>query len=159
MTAVEAGTAVGGPKVVRTLPGLDADNHAFWTGGELGQLRIHRCGNCRRFFHPPAPACHWCGSGNVAPEATSGRGVVGAFTVVHHRWSGRRGAEGDNPGWPTPYVFALIELAEERAVRVSSNVIGCDPEEVFIGMDVSVTFEQQEDVWIPLFRPTGAAST
>jgi len=33
--------------------------------------------------------------------------------------------------------------------------VGCDPDEVRIGQEVSVRFEQHEDVWLPLFEPTG----
>jgi hypothetical protein len=37
-------------------------------------------------------------------------------------------------------------------LRLLTNIIGCNPEAVRIDMPVSVTFERQEDVWIPLFE-------
>ena len=48
-----------------------------------------------------------------------------------------------------------MALAEDPAVRLTTNIVGCDPDEVHIGQEVTVRFEQQEDVWLPLFEPTG----
>jgi uncharacterized OB-fold protein len=40
-------------------------------------------------------------------------------------------------------------------LRITTNIVGCDSEEVKIGMPVKVIFEAHEDeeVWIPLFTP------
>lgn len=50
-----------------------------------------------------------------------------------------------------PYVLALIEL--EEGVRMMSNVVGCDPAQVRIGLAVDVCFEARGPVTIPMFRP------
>jgi uncharacterized OB-fold protein len=34
--------------------------------------------------------------------------------------------------------------------------VDCAPDDVYIGMAVDVTFEQAEDIWLPLFRPAQA---
>lgn len=128
----------------RMLPAIDPLTRDFWTGGQKGELRIHRCRGCGRFFHPPAAACFRCQSFDVAAEPVSGHGTVAAFTVNHHPWL---------PGFPPPYVVALVEIREEPGVRLATNIVGCDPEQVAIGMPVEVTFEQWEDVWLPLFAP------
>src|SRR3546814_10168305 len=39
----------------RPQPRLDADNRAFWTGGENGALFIHHCADCGGYVHPPRP--------------------------------------------------------------------------------------------------------
>src|SRR6185503_448315 len=44
-------------------------------------------------------------------------------------------------------------------VRLTTNVVGCDPGEVHVGQEVAVRFERHEDVWLPLFEPTGATET
>lgn len=128
----------------RALPLLDPDTTPFWTGGADGQLLIQRCRACDRFFHPPSPACPRCGTGEVGPEPVSGRATVAAVTVNHQPWA---------PGFDPPYAYAIVELQEDPSVRLSTNVIGCAPDEVAIGMAVEATFDQYEDVWIPLFRP------
>jgi uncharacterized OB-fold protein len=128
----------------RALPLLDTDNTPYWTGGEKGQLLIHCCGDCGYFVHPPVKFCPKCEGRNVAPRPVSGRGTVETFTVVHKQWV---------PGLKVPYVLALVTIAEQDDVRVATNIVNCDPEAVRFGMPVRVLFEQNEDVWVPLFEP------
>jgi uncharacterized OB-fold protein len=125
---------------------LTAETRPFWTGGAVGELRIHRCSACECFFHPPAPVCPRCASFAVTPTAVSGRGRVVACTVNRQAWTAEL-AE--------PYSVAIIELAEQPGLRLLSNVVGCDPEAVEVGMLVKVVFEAVEDVWIPLFERVG----
>ncbi len=132
---------------LRILPDPTWESRDFWRGGEHGQLLIHRCRSCGRFFHPPAPACFRCRSTDVGPEPMSGRATVAAVSVSVHQWL---------PGFPPPYAVAIVELAEQADVRLTTNIVGCDPYDVAIGMTVEVLFEQWDDVWIPLFAPTGS---
>jgi uncharacterized OB-fold protein len=37
-----------------------------------------------------------------------------------------------------------------------TNIVGCEPDEVRIGMRVKVVFEHREDVYLPLFEPERA---
>lgn len=128
----------------RTLPLLDLDNTAFWTGGAEGELRIYRCPACQFYVHPPVRFCPACESRDVEPEAVSGEGVVTSFTVNHKPWV---------PGLQTPYVLALVSIVEQEDVRLVTNIVGCAPEEVSMGMKVKVRFEQLDDVWVPFFAP------
>ena len=132
----------------RLLPRLDADNRFFWTSGEDGRLRFLRCGACRSFVHPPAPRCPQCLSESLAPEAVSGRGVVESFTVNYQQWI---------PG-ADPYIVAWVSIDEQPDVRLTTNLVGIEPGQVSIGMPVEVTFEQADDVWLPLFRGLGGAA-
>jgi uncharacterized OB-fold protein len=136
-----------GPSV-RVLPRLDDTNRFFWSAGAEGVLRLLRCGRCRRYVHPPAPRCPYCLEGRLAPEPVSGRGELHSFTVNHQQW-----IPGDGP-----YVIGLVTLAEQDDVRLMTNVVDCDEADLEVGMAVEVTFEQHEDVWLPLFRPVRAAS-
>jgi len=126
------------------LPERTWESAAFWTGGAKGQLLIHHCNGCGHFFHPPAPACFRCRSADVGPAPVSGRATVAAVSIVHHQWS---------PGFPPPYAVAIVELDEDADVRLTTNVMDCDVEDVHIGMKVEVLFEQWDDVFIPVFRP------
>jgi len=127
----------------RKLPLLTADTAPFWQGGASGELRIHHCSSCRRFFHPPAPVCPRCASLDVEPRAVSGRGKVVTFTVNHQPWT---------PELDVPYVVAIVELAEQDGLRFLTNIVDCAPEDVVIDMPVRVRFMQVEDVWLPLFE-------
>jgi uncharacterized OB-fold protein len=128
---------------MRKLPHLSAETRPFWTGGSASELRIHRCDDCRLYFHPPAPVCRHCASRRVTPTPVSGRGRVLTFTVNHQVWT---------PELSEPFVVAIIELEEQAGLRFLSNVVNCDPEIIAIDMPVRVVFEQNEDVWIPLFE-------
>jgi len=130
------------------LPSVTPENAHFWRGGEHGALMITRCADCGLWIHPTAPICRRCLSRDVAPERASGQGVVASYTINHQPWL---------PGLETPYVIAIVELAEQPGLRLMTNIVGVPPEAVRIGMPVRVRFEQREDVWLPLFEPAEAA--
>ncbi|MBE1552065.1 hypothetical protein GGC64_006152 [Mycobacterium sp. OAS707] len=132
----------------RLLPSPTTVSQPFWTGGHDGQLLIYQCASCRRYFHPPAPACWRCRSRDVAPQPVTGRGKVAAFTINQQLWI---------PGLPPPYVVAIIELDDEPDVRLTSNVVDIAATDVEVGLPVTVFFENWDDVWIPLFRRAEAS--
>jgi uncharacterized OB-fold protein len=87
----------------------------------------------------------------VSWEEASGRAIVYTYSVVH---------QNDLPPFNerVPYVAAIVEL--EEGPRAMTNVVGCDPDAVAVGMPVEVTFETlDEDFSIPVFRPTTKNST
>ena len=134
---------------MRPLPELTPANHWFWTSGEDGQLRIQGCDDCGTLVHPPVPICPSCRSRNASPTVVSGRATIVGVTVNTQPWL---------PGFDLdpPYVIANVALAEDAGVRLTTNIVGADdPGEVRIGDEVQVTFEQHEDVWVPLFERTG----
>jgi uncharacterized OB-fold protein len=58
-----------------------------------------------------------------------------------------------------PYVIAIVELVEQDGLRFTTNIVHCPPDRVEIGMPVRVLFEEQGEVFVPLFEPdqrTGA---
>ncbi len=126
----------------RPLPVLEKQTSYFWSGGARGQLLIARCDQCGVYQHPPLQRCASCGGGSLTPSPVSGRGRVATFTVNHELWL---------PGLPVPFVFAAVELAEQAALYVFSNIVG-SVDRVRIGMPVSVFFEQHGEVYLPLFR-------
>ena len=132
---------------VRPLPELTPANEWFWTSGADGLLRVQGCTDCGRLVHPPVPICPYCRSRSAKPTVVSGRGTVVGYTVNSHRWL---------PDFDPPYAVANVALAEDPSVHLTTNIVGCDPSDVRIGQEVTVTFEQQEEVWLPLFEPTGA---
>ncbi|WP_431232078.1 Zn-ribbon domain-containing OB-fold protein [Mycolicibacterium psychrotolerans] len=137
---------------LRLAPSPTPESEAFWTGGRDGNLLISRCHGCGHFFHPPGPACWRCRSTDVAPEKVSGRATVAAFSVDRQPWI---------PGFEPPYIVAIVEIAEDPAVRLTTNVVDVEPADMCIGLEVEVFFEdwtalsggEDTRVWIPLFRP------
>jgi len=127
----------------RPVPRLDPDNRAFWTGGAVGELRFNRCADCGNFIHPPKPVCRVCLSENVAPEAVAGTGVVDSYTINHQAWY---------PGLEVPFVIARIAIDGAPGVYLTSNIVGSPVDEVDFDDKVRVTFEQQGEIFYPLFE-------
>jgi uncharacterized protein len=126
------------------LPALTAENTFFWQAGKLGVLRFMRCQACRHYVHPPLPICPVCKCREVRDEPVSGRGTVLTHTVNHQVWE---------PGLEAPYVIAIVQMDEQSGLRLTTNIVNCDIQEVAIGMRVRVLFERCADVWLPLFEP------
>jgi uncharacterized OB-fold protein len=132
-------------KPFRLLPQVTPENEHFWRGGADGELRFLRCGSCRYYVHPPAPLCPECLSRDLSAEAVSGRAVVHTFTVNYQAWI---------PGFDPPYLVAIVELEEQEGLRLTTNLVKCEPEDVSIGMRVKTLFEDVgDDVYLPLFEP------
>jgi acetyl-CoA acetyltransferase/uncharacterized OB-fold protein len=134
---------------MRPLPELTPENEWFWRSGADGTLRIQGCLDCGALVHPPVPICPRCRSRSSAPTAVSGRATVVGVTVNGHQWS---------PAFEPPYDIANVALEEDASVHLTTNVVGCDPADVEVGMPVRVRFEQHEDVWLPLFEPAGGVA-
>ncbi len=132
----------------RPLPLVTAENEFFWTSGADGRLRFQECRSCESLIHPPAPVCRYCRSRDIGVRAVSGNATLAGFTV-NHRFS--------LPGMPAPYVIAQVAIAEDSRVRLTTNIVECDPDRLELGQPVEVVFEQIEDVWLPLFRPVADA--
>jgi uncharacterized OB-fold protein len=77
----------------------------------------------------------------------SGRATVVAHTVNVHGWI---------PG-SEPYVIGLVAINEQESVRLTTNLIDVEPEDIRTGMAVEVVFEENDDVFLPLFRPVAEA--
>lgn len=129
--------------LTRKLPALEPLTTFFWQSGADGQLRIARCSRCHRYQHPPTAICPVCRTYTMAPQAVSGRGKVKTWTVNAQVWL---------EGMTDPFVFAAVELDEQEELYVFSNILA-PPSAVYGGLPVTVRFEQQEDVWLPLFAP------
>ena len=131
---------------MRILPQLNPENEWFWTSGSDGILRVQGCNECATLVHPPTPICPNCRSTDREPTPVSGRATVAGYTVNAHQWI---------PGFDPPYVIAVVALEESVDVRLTTNIVGCEPDDVHIGQEVEVRFEEHDGVFLPLFEPTG----
>jgi uncharacterized OB-fold protein len=118
----------------------------FWVSGEDGKLRLQHCDECERFHHPPQPVCPYCHSTELEPRPVAGTGTIATYTINHQPFM---------PGFDPPYAIAYVEVDEDPTIRLCTNLVDIDLEDVHIGLRVEVTFEQTDDAWVPLFRPAG----
>ena len=119
----------------------------FWVALKAHELRVQKCEDCGTLRYVPKEICAACGSARCEWTPVSGRGSVYTYTVIHR---------GPTPAYQAdaPYVIAHVELDE--GPRMISNLIGCDPKDVRIGMPVEAVFEDVSPEWT-LFKFTPAA--
>lgn len=130
---------------LKPLPLVDDVSRPFWIGCRRKELLLQKCDLCGRFRFYPRPLCPHCFSEQAHWVKASGRGAVYSYTVTHQNLA---------PGFAeeVPYVLAIVEL--EEGVRMTSNIVGCRPEEVSIGMSVQAVFQWVSlEITLPKFAP------
>jgi len=133
----------------RAVPSLHDLNRGFWTGGAHGELRLRRCHDCGYWTHPPTPICPRCHRRDLRWEATAGTATLFTYTLNHKAW---------NPAVPVPYVIGIVQLPEQDDLRLTTNIVNSPVDDLHIDMPLRVVFEQQGEIFVPLFEPdVGAA--
>ena len=125
-------------------PAADWETRGYWEGAARGELVLQRCGRCGVVQHRPRAQCAKC-FGAIEHFVASGRGKVYTFTVTE---------QNQVPPFrdAVPYVLAYVEL--EEGPRILTNVVGCAPDAVRIGLPVRAEFRTGADAFgVPVFRP------
>jgi uncharacterized OB-fold protein len=130
------------------LPVPDYLTRFFWDGVADHKLLIQRCRACGTYIHYPRPVCPSClAMEGLEPAEMSGRGTIYSHTTAvqpFHPYFVSR----------SPYNIVVVALEEDDAIRVTSNVVDCDDDDIRVGMPVRVTFrEVAPGLTLPLFMP------
>src|SRR5881396_3857614 len=119
-------------EIDRPLPNpMTPEAKPYWDGLREGKLMLPKCGACGHVFWYPRVACPKCHARDIGYQSFNK-----AFKV------------------PTPYVLAMIELAE--GPHMLSNLVNVepDPKKITCDMPVEVVFSKLTDeVTLPLFQP------
>ena len=129
----------------KPLPQVQPYSQAFWDAAKKHQLVVQTCKDCNARIFFPREQCPKCWSENLDWLKASGKGEIYAFSVTY---------EGVEQAFAEdlPIVLAWVDL--EEGIRMQTNIIDCDPEDVSIGMPVEVTFQDVTDeISLPFFRP------
>ena len=119
------------------------DNGWWWQAVDEGKLLIQRCKRCQVLRHPPRPMCGECQSLEWDSIESGMEGEVISYTCLRHPAI---------PGYPKDPVCAVIKLAE--GTNLVANIVGCDYDDVFIGMKLKGRIEQvDEKTTLPQFYP------
>ena len=120
----------------------------YWDGLRRGELLFQRCADCGGITFNPAPACAHCLSDRLEWEASAGTGAIYSWTVV---WRPQ------TPAFRVPYATAIVDVDE--GFQMLANVIGCEPDDVRVGLRVRVEFHPvSERTTLPYFRPEWSAA-
>ena len=131
-------------QVNKPIPLPTLETKPYWEGCRAHELRIQRCAACGHHQFFPRIYCTKCMSDRVEWFKASGRAKVLSYTIVNRPVSPAFAAD-------IPYVVALVKLDEGPTMM--TNLVGCTPEQLRIGMPVEVIFEDwTEDISIPKFR-------
>jgi uncharacterized OB-fold protein len=124
----------------------DMDTKEFWDWCNNGELRIQRCRGCGKFRHPPLPGCRHCGCRDYEYVKSSGKGTIYTYSLVYH------------PVIPVvnqsvPYNVISVELEDCGGVRIVSNLLDAEFEEIKIGLPVELVWERiSAEGNLPRFR-------
>ena len=94
----------------------------------------------------PRALCVACAGDTEWVEA-SGRGTLHTYTIIRQNRSPAFAAL-------SPYAVGIVEL--EEGVRMMSNIVECDVEQLEVGMALEVLLlKAADDVGLPFWRPVG----
>jgi len=117
-------------------PEVSPETREFWKAAAAGRLLVKHCPDCRRNHYYPRTVCPHCFGAHTQWLESTGRGTIYSFTVM------RRAKE--------PYALAYVTLDE--GVTMMTNVQGCEPEAIAVGMRVAVRFvATPEGPPVPMF--------
>jgi uncharacterized protein len=138
------------PRLPVPAPDRTPETDAFWDGTAEGRLLLARCDACGTVIWYPKTWCPDCGGLSVSWHQASGLGTIHSFTVVHRAPGPFRDV--------VPFVVAYVELTE--GPRVLTNIVGCEPDQVFIGLPVRLVFcDTGEGSALYRFAPSDAVSS
>jgi uncharacterized OB-fold protein len=127
--------------------GPDSWTEPYWAAAREHRLVIAQCDNCGTYRSPPSPFCGNCNSQAVTYPTMSGEATIYTFTIVRHPVIPE--LEGQ-----TPYVIAVVELADAPSVRLMTNIVTSDPDALEIGQTVHVAWDDLDgETTIPRFVP------
>jgi len=132
------------PTIPLPLPKPTPLTQPFWDAAKQHKLLLPRDSEGRYFFYPrpiaPGSMDDQLDWGEVEPM-----GTVYSFTID------RRGTA---PAFveQTPYVIAIVEL--DAGPHLTTNIVGCDVDDVRVGMRVEAAFEDVSDeITLIKFKP------
>jgi uncharacterized OB-fold protein len=135
----------------RPIPPTSELTQPYWDAARRGEMAVQRCDACGHRPFPPRATCPRCGSTSLSWSPVSGRATVYSYTVAHRPPHPAFAAQ-------VPLVVAIVEL--EEGPRLFTNIVGCDPAEVVVGMAVEATTEaiDESDMVLPVFKPSAATA-
>jgi uncharacterized protein len=129
----------------KPLPEITEALRPFLAAAREGRLLVQRCQRCGQRRFPPREICSDCLGRDADWVASSGRGTIVSFNVMHQVYHPAFASE-------VPYAVVLVEL--EDGGRLLTNLTGCPLDLVRVGLPVEVEFEKRSDeISLPQFRP------
>ena len=130
-------------------PQVNIETQPFWDATAQGRIDLAVCDDCGSIPWYPRLVCPDCHSTDMTWTTMSGNGTVYSYSVTR---------AGVGRAWKEhlPFVVAYVQLDEGPIMM--TNVVGCDPEAVEIGMAVTAVFDDTgEGTSVVRFTPAPLA--
>ncbi len=116
----------------KPLPRPNFTSRPCWEAAKKHEWKLQRCKSCGVYIYYPRTLCPQDLSFDLEWVTVSGKGTVYSYTIAetptHPAFAG-----------DVPYTIAIVELAE--GPHMTTNIVGCQPSEVKVGMPVKVCFD------------------
>ena len=108
---------------------------------------LFRSKNCGASYWPKA-FCVKCDNndptfGNLEWQPASGRGTVFSWNTIYYVF---------HPGFAQDVPYTQVVVETDEGPLVSSTLVQCDPESVYVGMPVEVVFEDHPNEGFTMLR-------
>ena len=123
---------VGLPAPAQARDALDAP---YWDGARAHRLMVQICEKCGHAQWPPEEICSACHSFDLAWHEVAGSARISSWSRFWHPVHPALRGHG-------PYIVVVVELTDLPVFMVG-NLLGDPQQDVEIGMDVKVVFEDQ----------------
>lgn len=125
-------------------PNPSEEGQPFWDFLKEGELRIQRCTSCAKFRQPPQPMCADCGSFDAEWVRLSGKGTIHSYVITR---------QPIHPALVDRVPFLTVQVALDEGPHLTSNLTDVGPDDVAIGMPVTLDIVDKGDgLILPLFR-------
>jgi uncharacterized OB-fold protein len=116
----------------------DWDTRPWWEACARHEFVMQRCTACGTHRYPPKPVCYQCQSLDYDWPQIEGHGLIYSYEIVVH------------PVHPSlrdrvPYIAVVVELPQASGERIIGNLLDAQPEDVEIGLEVALIWEDVED--------------
>ncbi len=108
----------------------------FWDGLAAGVIRVQHCDACDAWVHYPRHRCPACLSDRLTWQTVGPHGTVYTFTTARRPTAASFADE-------APQLIAIVEL--DVGVRVTTTLVGVDPDDVRVGIAVTAVFDHGDD--------------
>jgi uncharacterized OB-fold protein len=129
----------------KPIPEMNDISKPYWDAVQREEFFLQRNKKTGNYLFIPRELASDDFSQDLEWVKASGKGEIATFSIAKPPLFEFYAAE-------LPYVVAIIKLSE--GPQMMSNIINCNPEDVHVGMNVKVTFEERKDGFkIPQFEP------
>ena len=129
----------------KPIPVPQGESDYYWEKTKEEELWLRKCNECQQAYFYPRDIS----PGDLRKDTkwikATGKATLFTYSIVHRA---------PHPGFEAPYVTAIVEL--EEGPKMPTNIVIEDPrpDNLQIGMDLEVVFEDiTDEIALPKFKP------